>query len=34
MNASEAEASGSDGVTIWLGDFLAEKLEPVDSEAG
>jgi hypothetical protein len=28
------EACGPDGVTIWLGDFLAEELEPVDSESG
>jgi hypothetical protein len=28
------ETSGPDGVTIWLGDFLAEELEPVDSETG
>ena len=23
------ESSGPDGVNIWLGDFLAEELEPV-----
>ncbi len=25
------EASDSDGITIWLGDFDAEELEPIDS---
>jgi hypothetical protein len=23
------ESSGSDGITVWLGDFAAEELEPV-----
>ncbi len=27
------EAAGPDGVDIWLGDFLAEEIEPVGPEA-
>jgi hypothetical protein len=23
------ESSGADGITVWLGDFVAEELEPV-----
>ena len=27
------ESSGGDGVTIWLGDFAAEEIEPVEDAA-
>lgn len=28
------ECSGPDGVTVWLGDFTAEELEPVHAPGG
>ena len=28
------EASGPDGVTIWLGEFLADEIEPIERGTG